>query len=239
MHGTTDCPWHIKCQDQFSAHTDHNFKTAFHYFPIIPKRSSGWVMLADWQIAVHNFFLSCNEWCGVGRFGKIKAKPSLALIMALTALDQEGANMSQPAGCMHVFCTGNSRLRSSMQMILWRLQFWRSFCVRLKQSVWRVKWLFTLHTWSLPLCTLSPLDRQNRSAASACICASVWLREAVLWSLFDSKSNMDGFTCSELRVNSCLLREAVFCHPHTNIAFFSAFQNETFQHFKTAHGSVL
>lgn len=61
-----------------------------------------------------------------------------------------------------------------------------------------------------------------------CIFVHVLVCNVVLWSLFNSLSNMDCLTCS--RVNSCLLREAF--HPHTNIAFVSAFQNKPFEHFK-------
>lgn len=50
---------------------------------------------------MHNFCAVMNG--GAVAFWEDQSKESLALIMALTALDQEEPNMSRPAGCVHVF----------------------------------------------------------------------------------------------------------------------------------------
>lgn len=58
-------------------------------------------MLADRQFFMHNFCAVMNGRAVV--FWEDQSEASLALIMALIALDQEEHNMSPLAGCSHAF----------------------------------------------------------------------------------------------------------------------------------------
>lgn len=64
------------------------------------KMTSGWEILVDWQLLVHN--LGSLE-VGLGCFVKDQSWGRLAPIMALSALDGEEPNMSQPARCRRLF----------------------------------------------------------------------------------------------------------------------------------------
>lgn len=72
-------------------------------------------MLVDWQFLMHNFCAVMNG--GAVAFWEDQSEANLALIMALTALDQEEPNMSWPAGCVHVFVwkTGDYSFLIQMQ----------------------------------------------------------------------------------------------------------------------------
>ncbi len=121
-------------------------------------------MLADWQFLMHNFWAVMNG--GATALWEDQSKASLALIMALTALDQEEPNMSRPAGCVHVFAwkTGDYVLRCRCRTWLPTLQAFVTFAecsftdVRhththtvMDRAVWQVKWLFTSNTRPLPV----------------------------------------------------------------------------------------
>lgn len=66
---------------------------------------------------------------GAVAFWEDQSKASLALIMALAALDQEEPNMSRPAGCVHVFAwrTGDYALRCRCKTWLIALQAFVAF----------------------------------------------------------------------------------------------------------------
>lgn len=124
-------------------------------------------MLTDRQVPMHTFWAVMN---GAGRFGKIKAKPSLALIMALKALDQEESNMSWPAGTRACFWMGNRGImlfHADVKSWLSMLRAFVMFCVKpLCQCV----------TGKVVVCDFLSALCHFWSAANECICAFVCVR---------------------------------------------------------------